>query len=106
MSTGNLQLGISIVAIGVIMFLQSTGRLSHEVIQYWPVLIIALGLVSWTTNGKRPSTGTVLVLVVGGIFLAGQLMNATFSQAIWPSIVIITGINLAIGGSKRQNSDP
>jgi lysylphosphatidylglycerol synthetase-like protein (DUF2156 family) len=98
-SNGNLMLGITIVVVGVLFFLEARGMFGNAFSEYWPGLLILLGAVSWATQGRKPSFANLVVIGLGIIFLLG---NWNAMQFGWPLLIIIVGINLVIGPKGRD----
>jgi hypothetical protein len=101
-SNGNLMLGISIVLIGVLFFLNAQGNFDGAFVEYWPVLLIVLGFVSWITQGRKPSSANVIIVTIGVILLIGKLNRWNATEFLWPVLFILIGINLAIGPKVRD----
>lgn len=102
-SNGNLMLGISIIFFGVVFFLEATGILFGigGFGEFWPALLIVLGVVSWLSHGRKPSIANVMVILLGVAFLGGTLFRWDASKYLWPGLLILIGINLAIGPKVR-----
>ncbi|MBT3996197.1 MAG: hypothetical protein HOF01_10410 [Chloroflexi bacterium] len=101
-STGNLILGISIIVVGVLLGLEAAGKLGADVRKFWPALLILIGLVSWATQGKKPSFANVIVITLGIILLLGNLNGLNGFGFLWPALFILTGLNLALGPKFRD----
>ena len=95
-------LGISITLIGVVFFLEARGTFTGGFGEYWPAILIVLGVVSWLSHGRKPSMGNVIVILLGAAFLAGNLFRWDAREYLWPGLVILIGINLAIGSKTRD----
>lgn len=103
-------LGIAVLAVGVIALLETTGVIDvawGQVIgQWWPLAIIAVGLVSLAAN-PRGWIGSAIVIVVGLVFLATTLDLVEFSlwQVFWPLVLIAIGLMIVLrAGAPRGAS--
>ena len=107
--SGRLIVGLAIIAVGVVFLLQAfhvpgTDELWDIFTDYWPVLIILVGLAK-LMNARFPNErmAGVLWLVGGAFLLAHELHWVRFDvwNVIWPVLIILFGIRLvgrAIGG--------
>jgi predicted membrane protein len=57
---------------------------------YWPVLIIAVGLWMWWTQGFRADLAPVLVVLVGTFLLIDQVTDLNIWR-LWPVLIIVAG---------------
>ncbi|HTX40126.1 MAG TPA: DUF5668 domain-containing protein [Bryobacteraceae bacterium] len=83
-----------LIAVGAIFFLNNLHILTfREVLDYWPVVLIALGMVKAvdaTDNAGR--TGGAILIIVGAIFLAPTLGFWHIPVGdLWPLILIGVG---------------
>jgi predicted membrane protein len=64
--------------------------------KYWPVLLVLVGISKLVNEGKR--VGGVLLILVGGFFLAEHLGYTTLTwDSLWPLILIAAGITMIWG---------
>lgn len=89
-------LGLIIILIGVTFFLGTIGIIDSDYIfsTYWPILLIAFGLISLIDRSTRNIFGFTLVIV--GVFYQVKLLNWFFEgidiwNIIWPLFIIIVG---------------
>jgi predicted membrane protein len=89
--------GAILIALGTIVLLDHMNVIHADRFwKYWPVLLIALGIAKVVNEGKR--VGGVLLILVGGIFLAEHLGYTTLTWAtIWPVVLIGAGIAMIWG---------
>ena len=67
-------------------------------LRYWPVTIVALGLVMMFGSTERSSVGAVLTMI--GLLAFGSkngLMDSETGQAIADLILILLGIMIVVG---------
>jgi hypothetical protein len=87
---------IVIIGVGALFLLQNLGVVYvREVWQFWPVILIALGISKLAEN-NLPS-GIVLT-AIGGVFLANSLgyINGGLWQFLWPLLLIGWGLALLL----------
>jgi hypothetical protein len=84
--------GIVLVAVGAAFMADRLGYWSaKDIWQYWPVILIALGLGKiLATSGRRRRSG-VWLLMIGGIFLMDTLEVFELQDA-WPLFIVAAGI--------------
>jgi predicted membrane protein len=86
--------GLVFVAIGVVFLLGNMGILEVDrIIRFWPVILIAAGLFKIVESGDDyPQSGGVFWVVVGGLFLLGNLgiLRVAFRD-LWPVVLIGIG---------------
>lgn len=71
--TPRLIVGIAILALGTLWTLDNFNVLeSEDFTQFWPVVLIAIGLVKFTGR-KQNRVGPVLLMIVGALLLASSL---------------------------------
>jgi len=92
--TPRLVLGLSIMTAGLVLALDSLGVLdSGEVFRFWPLVLIAVGIVKWTTPPRHAQAG--LVWIAAGIaFLLVTLGNMPFGR-LWAVLLFFVDANLA-----------
>jgi hypothetical protein len=94
-TSGSVVLGGLIVAVGVLFLLQSLGvPLTHNLWSYWPMALIALGVVK-VIECARPSSVVAggLFAAAGGLLLLRNLDVFTFDWHVaWPLIIVGVGV--------------
>jgi predicted membrane protein len=94
---GSIWPGVILVIVGTVILLGHMGIISMDrVWRFWPVLIIAVGAVRFVDGCNRFSSA--MVMLVGTLFLLGNLGYLRFSWAeLWPVVLIAAGLAM-IGG--------
>lgn len=90
--------GVILVGLGA-LFLLGNLHIIHSVdwIAYWPVILIAIGLVQLVdAEHSHRRVGGVICLVLGGLFLGDNLGYLDFGQWIWPLILIGAGVMMLL----------
>lgn len=88
-------LGVIIIITGIVLLIEKTGFLPfeiHHIIFSWPMLLIAIGIVSFFSSESR-TPGTILI-VIGGVFLISRIFEMSFNvmHLGWPLVLIIIGV--------------
>ncbi len=97
--------GAIVVAVGVLLLLDNLGIYRfHDIWQYWPVLLIALGM-SRIVDSRTPS-GWIwggMVTLVGAFLLLDTLDIFPFSFAMyWPVLLIAFGVSVLVRALERN----
>jgi predicted membrane protein len=74
---------------------------------WWPIIIVVAGLVILIQSRKSVLPG-LIVLIIGLIFLADahNIYQGSFWDAFWPIILILIGIGLLTGYSRKLRLKP
>lgn len=93
----NLYLGILLVALGALFLFDRMDVFDlHDAWQFWPFIIVAVGLSKIFTASKAEQAGTGLWLIFIGLWLyvsIEEIWDLGFRET-WPAIVIAWGIGL------------
>lgn len=115
---GRSYLGILLIFIGFIFFLDNLNLLDFDISKYffsWQAILIYVGIAIIVTKGKT-ATGLLLILI-GLISLTGKIFHLSLHSIIneyWPVLLIILGIYLIFKSSNirglsyknKQSTDP
>lgn len=115
---GRSYLGILLIFIGFIFFLDNLNLLDFDISKYffsWQAILIYVGIAIIVTKGKT-ATGLLLILI-GLISLTGNIFHLSLHSIIneyWPVLLIILGIYLIFKSSNirglsyknKQSTDP
>ncbi len=93
-----------LIILGVLFLIGNLGYLHfHWFGEFWPVILVAIGvwllvdrwamIVGGTPHGRRQLMAPVVLLVVGGTFLAQSVADVSFGRT-WPLILIAIGVVL------------
>lgn len=106
--TTSLLIGITLIVLGLVLFLDHLGWLSFEVPWgWWPVLLVILGLARlWGSRDSRGRRSGYWLVVIGLWLLLNfqHYFGLDFDRS-WPLLVIAAGGHLVwrslSGGSRR-----
>src|SRR5512144_2345328 len=89
--------GLILVGIGALVFLNNLHIVYlREWLQYWPVILVAVGVVKLVDSSETPGRiGGGILIVVGAILLARNLGFVDMRlRDMWPLILIAVGLYL------------
>ena len=111
-SRNHIFAGLFILGIGVVLLLRQSGIDFPFWLFTWPMILIAIGILGGIKHRFRPG-GWLIVLAVGGIFLAEYLIPGVSIQRIaWPLLIMAVGFWIIVrpkthhrhfGGCRRRN---
>lgn len=109
MNPGRALVGTLVAGVGLAFLLGSLGVLDagETIRQWWPIGIVALGLVH--LPGSRGPRGGGVALVVAGLVLLGVTTGRFGSDAwayVWPSALIAVGLWILLGWGRRYGIRP
>ncbi len=90
-----IMIGVLIICAGTAFLLQNFGYLENiDVWDFWPVLLILLGLSHLVQpSGSRQAFSGVILVTIGGLFLLDNLNIIPYGFSdFWPVILILVGI--------------
>lgn len=99
-------LGLALTVIGVVLLGDTLGVFDAErVLRFWPLVLIALGLVmlARARDGGPWFPGAVLILV-GGALLLEELGYLRRGFDIWPLVIILLGLAIMSRGFRARTS--
>ena len=107
-----LVMGLLIVVVGLLFTLENVGLIDgHDYLRYWPVALIAVGMLKlWQGSGSAVFGGFVFVFV--GVWLLLQAMGIVTVSLwnLWPMLLVFAGASMVwrglYGGSvERATAD-
>jgi len=107
LSAGRAVIGAALVAVGVLLLADVAGlaKAGGIIADWWPLLLVALGIVQASSGGGFGVVSTVLV--VGGIVLLGVttgLFGEDIGGAAWAVALIAAGGWVLMGWGRRRSS--
>jgi predicted membrane protein len=95
--------GLILVVVGAGLLLDTVDVTGDYLMSdYWPVILIALGFFGWVGNKLRPELGNMVLMALGGIFLAQNLSDTHSFGDLWPALAIAIGIAIIFGPHNRR----
>jgi Cell wall-active antibiotics response 4TMS YvqF/Domain of unknown function (DUF5668) len=94
-SPSRIVLGLGLVALGILFLLDQAGTIdAGEIIgDWWPVVIIAIGVVQLVGQPRAP-VGPLIVVGIGIVLLLAQLdvVGDDVWRFVWPVALVIVGL--------------
>lgn len=92
-----------LIAVGVLWLLDAADVLDAgtTIDRWWPVAVIALGLVA-AASERRLGLGPVALVVIGALLLVGQLDVVDVDAIVWPIVAIVAGLWLLFNRGQQS----
>jgi len=107
--TGALLGGVIVILVGVILLLNQLGVFPrHVVIEFWPAVLIVVGLIKLVAGNDRRDRVVGSGLLVAGVLLQTNALGYTrFSwNEAWPLLIIFAGIMLLARATACKDQGP
>jgi len=89
---GRLVAGALLVLFGVLFMLDNMGVLdAGDVLAYWPVILIAVGLLKVVQPSHEGQRKVGWVLIAIGAVLQLQILGLTHMRSSWPFLLVVIG---------------
>jgi predicted membrane protein len=89
---GRLVAGALLIFFGILFTLDNMGVLdAGDVLTYWPVILIAVGLLKIVQQPREGHRRVGWVLLAIGVFLQLQNLGLTRMRSAWPFILVVIG---------------
>lgn len=95
-----LVMGVLIVVVGLLFTLENVGVIDgHDYLRYWPVALIAVGLLKlWQGSGGAVFGGFIFVFVGVWLLLEGMGIVTVSLWNLWPMILVFAGASMVWRG--------
>ncbi len=110
--TPKLVFGLLLIFVGIIFTLDQMGWVdAADVLEFWPVVLIAAGASKLFWPGSSSSRVSGLVLIFIGGWLQLEILDVVYYSIwdYWPLLLVLFGIRIVwrglAGGSRRAASD-
>ncbi len=87
-------IGVLIIVVGLLLFLDNLDIMeSDDILQWWPLLLVALGLVKLIQPGAAGGRGFGFVLLLAGAVILLNKLGLTHINLwdLWPVLIILIG---------------
>jgi hypothetical protein len=111
LSARRVGLGLSLIVVGQVILIERLGGLeqaSPVLRRWWPLLLVALGLVGLAKFVTRPWVvlGPVIVIGAGAtLLLKYWLTEQDFDRVFWPAILTFVGLIVALSEPSSADKD-
>jgi hypothetical protein len=104
MRFGGVIFGLIVVLIGAALLFDKLDVGNNDIPgDYWPVILIAIGVIGWVGKGLRPEFGSMILMALGGILLTQNLVDDKSFGDLWPVLAIAIGVSIIFGGGGRKH---
>jgi len=92
--TARLVIGLAIMTAGFVLALDSLGLVDGTVVfRYWPLALVAVGVVKWLSPPRQINSGIVWILA--GLALLLVTLGRMSFVGVWATLLFIAGANIA-----------
>ncbi|HVI45665.1 MAG TPA: DUF5668 domain-containing protein [Chitinophaga sp.] len=98
--------GLILIIVGVCLLLQKMDLDIPNWVFSWQMLLIGIGLLVGLKH-RFMGSAWLIMISVGGIFLAGEIMDWPYNSArfIWPLVLIVIGIAVVFNRHRHDDED-
>ena len=102
-----LVMGLLIIVLGVLFTAENLGFIEADAyLQYWPVALMAIGLMKLWSGGRRATFPGLLFFFIGLWLLLQTMAIVTVSLwSLWPVLLIVAGGSMVWRGIHRPSCD-
>ncbi|MCK5004010.1 MAG: hypothetical protein KAS21_02935 [Candidatus Aminicenantes bacterium] len=102
-SSGSILTGSVFIFIGVIWVLRNLGHIDISLREWWPLILIAVGLLNISNHRDIFSFPGWFLILLGVIFLltTNHIIEWDHIKRFWPAILIVIGLSLLKGNGKK-----
>jgi predicted membrane protein len=99
-----LVIGLVVLAFGALLVLENLNVFAFNIRwhDYWPVILIVIGLTKILGRRRHGSTGGFVMLFLGCWFLARNVLGYDLDRFFFPAIVVVVGAALVLGSLTRR----
>jgi predicted membrane protein len=99
-----LVMGVLIVVVGLLFTLENVGVIDgHDYLRYWPVALIAVGLLKlWQGTGGAVFGGFIFVFAGVWLLLQGMGIVAVSLWNLWPMLLVFAGASMVWRGMQAH----
>ncbi len=98
-------IAILLIAVGALLFLDQNGIIdAWQILRYWPLALIAVGLLKLTRRDSCNRAGAIILIVIGVLNSGWAIGFATWSR-MWPLLIIIVGAVLLWNAVSGRRDD-
>ena len=108
---GRYIIGGVLVALGILLLLSNAGILPLNlgigslwgfIGNWWPLILVAVGLAGLVSGGFRFRLWAVILLLLGVSFLLSNLDILNAGAFLWPALIVIAGVFILLGRRGRR----
>lgn len=108
-------IGGVLVVLGILLLLSNAGILPLNlgigslwgfIGNWWPLILVAVGLAGLVSGGFRFRLWAVILLLLGVSFLLSNLDILDAGAFLWPALIVIAGVFILLGRRGRRRRRP
>jgi hypothetical protein len=105
--TPRLVFGLIIMGLGALFTLDNLGLMrAGDILRFWPIALIAIGLVRFIQPCRGESTLAPVAWMVGGCALLAHNLGWLSIGKLWPLVLLFVGAGMVTRAVRRSGSHP
>ena len=97
-SSGTTVTGMILIVLGILWVLSNLDVFDFDLSQWWPLILIVIGLIQLFSTGKLFNTGAWILIALGVVFLltTHDYLHWHDIWKYWPVVLIVIGISIIV----------
>lgn len=106
--SGKNWIGLFFLLFGFGFLLQQANVLDFSTVIsiWWPLILIIIGIIQLINRTQSAVVSGLLFILVGGLFLVNQWVDANLAAYIWPFLLIFIGLTFIFSRVNRDKKKP
>jgi len=102
-SGGSILTGSVFIFIGIILVMRNLGHIDISLREWWPLILIAVGLLNISNHGNVFSFPGWFLVLLGVVFLltTNHIVEWEYIKKFWPAVLIIIGLSFIVEPGRK-----
>lgn len=98
--------GLLLIVLGAVWVLHNLDMLNFRLNAWWPLILIAVGLVHMANSRRLTEPGAWIMILLGGAFLltTNHILEWDEIWKYWPVVLIVIGLSIVFGRHGRHKA--
>lgn len=90
------------IGIGILLHQMNIWDFPYVLRTWWPLLLIAIGVYQLARRENSSPVASLMIIIIGGLFLLNQWTDINLTAFIWPLIFIFIGLMIIFSHFKLR----